>query len=80
MICILFGTIYARAKTVLIIKSGRKYSTDNILRQIWPIEIALSTDTPTSYDTKGGFFVFHREELNSLKTRRRLINDTNLKN
>lgn len=59
MICILFGTIYARAKTVLIIKDRRKYSTDNILRQIWPIEIALSTDTATLYN-QGGFFRFSR--------------------
>lgn len=40
-----------------IIKSRRKYSPDNILRQIWPIEIALSTYTATLY-VHGGFSIF----------------------
>lgn len=42
-----------------IIKSRRKYSTSNILRQIWPILVALSTDIATLYN-QGGFFRFPR--------------------
>lgn len=46
-----------------IIKGRRKYSPDNILRQIWPIEIALSTDTPIPYEQKGGFFHFSQRSV-----------------